>query len=156
MPTTIDNQISFLKEIDKLKNIVRKSPLTDRSRRENSAEHSWHLAMYALILSDHSDRAINIDRVIRMLSIHDIVEIDAGDHPIHDALDPDNLATLERDAADRIFGLFLSLKRKICEIYGLSLKRVSQVTQYLRRLLIGCSLWYTTLLPAAAPGTRRL
>ncbi|WP_236451737.1 HD domain-containing protein [Stutzerimonas stutzeri] len=105
MLATIDNQISFLSEIDKLKNIIRKSPLTDRSRRENSAEHSWHLAMYALILSDHSDRAINMDRVIRMLLIHDIVEIDAGDHPLHETVDTDKQYNLERDAANRIFGL---------------------------------------------------
>lgn len=105
MPTTIDNQIAFLREIDKLKGIVRKSPLIDQSRLENSAEHSWHLAMYALILSEHADGDINIDRVIRMLLIHDIVEIDAGDHPIHGAVDSSAQEKLEVAAASRIFGL---------------------------------------------------
>ncbi|HDZ55090.1 MAG TPA: HD domain-containing protein [Pseudomonas xinjiangensis] len=93
------------REIDKLKGVVRKSPLTDQSRRENSAEHSWHLAMYALILSDHADRDIDINRVIRMLLIHDIVEIDAGDHPLHEAVDLDAQEKLEIAAASRIFGL---------------------------------------------------
>jgi putative hydrolase of HD superfamily len=98
-------QLSFLREIDRLKNIVRKSPLIDQSRRENSAEHSWHLAMYALILSDLSNEEIDINRVIRMLLIHDIVEIDAGDHPIHESTHNGNQEALEQEAARRIFGL---------------------------------------------------
>jgi putative hydrolase of HD superfamily len=101
----MDQQLSFLREIDKLKNVVRKSPLIDRSRKENSAEHSWHLAMYALILSESSNQEIDINRVIRMLLIHDIVEIDAGDHPIHDSVNNENQELLERQAALRIFGL---------------------------------------------------
>lgn len=101
----MDQQLSFLKEIDKLKNVIRKSPLVDQSRKENSAEHSWHLALYALVLSDQADTAINIDRVIRMLLIHDIVEIDAGDHPIHESSLTENQKELELKAAQRIFGL---------------------------------------------------
>jgi len=101
----MDKQLSFLREIDALKKVVRKSPLIDKSRKENSAEHSWHLAMYALVLSDYSDDIINIDRVIRMLLIHDIVEIDAGDHPIHESTNINNQEQLERKAARRIFGL---------------------------------------------------
>ena len=91
----MEKQLSFLREIDKLKNIIRKSPLIDQSRKENSAEHSWHLAMYALVLSEFSNKTINIDRVIRMLLIHDIVEIDAGDHPIHDTTNTENQEELE-------------------------------------------------------------
>ncbi len=101
----MEKQLSFLREIDQLKSVVRKSPLIDQSRRENSAEHSWHLAMYALILSGSSNEAINIDRVIRMLLIHDIVEIDAGDHPIHEPINNDAQEELELQAAKRIFGL---------------------------------------------------
>ena len=103
--STMEKQLSFLREIDKLKNIIRKSPLIDQSRKENSAEHSWHLAMYALVLSEFSNKTINIDRVIRMLLIHDIVEIDAGDHPIHDTTNTENQEELEKQAAQRIFGL---------------------------------------------------
>lgn len=101
----MDQQLSFLREIDKLKNVVRKSPLIDRSRKENSAEHSWHLAMYALILSESSNQEIDINRVIRMLLIHDIVEIDAGDHPIHESANRENQELSEQKAAQRIFGL---------------------------------------------------
>ena len=102
---TMKNQLSFLREIDQLKSLVRKSPLIDQSRKENSAEHSWHLAMYALVLSGSSNEKINIDRVIRMLLIHDIVEIDAGDHPIHDVSNNEQQEKLEQQAAKRIFGL---------------------------------------------------
>jgi 5'-deoxynucleotidase YfbR-like HD superfamily hydrolase len=101
----MDQQLAFLVEIDKLKNVVRKSPLIDRSRNENSAEHSWHLAMYALVLSSAANPEVNIDRVIRMLLIHDIVEIDAGDHPIHEPTDSAAQRELETNAAQRLFGL---------------------------------------------------
>lgn len=101
----MEKQLDFLREIDQLKSVVRKTPLIDQSRKENSAEHSWHLAMYALILSGTSNKAINIDRVIRMLLIHDIVEIDAGDHPIHETANREAQEELEEQAAKRIFGL---------------------------------------------------
>lgn len=103
--SVIEQQIHFLKEIDQLKSVIRKSPLINQSRRENSAEHSWHLAMYALILRDHANAPINLDRVLKMLLIHDIVEIDAGDHPIHEAVDHAAQEAKELAAAERIFGL---------------------------------------------------
>lgn len=106
----IEQQLHFLREIDQLKSVTRKSPLINQSRRENSAEHSWHLAMYALILKDSSDKEINIDRVIKMLLIHDIVEIDAGDHPIHETTDNTAQEEAEQQAADRIFGLLPRLQ----------------------------------------------
>lgn len=101
----LEQQVAFLKEIDELKSVIRKSPLINQSRRENSAEHSWHLAMYALILQQHAEPPINIDRVIKMLLIHDIVEVDAGDHPIHEAVDNSAQEALEQQAAERLFGL---------------------------------------------------
>lgn len=110
--TKIEQQMSFLCEIDQLKGIIRKSPLIDMSRKENSAEHSWHLAMYAMVLNDSSDAAINIDRVIRMLLIHDIVEIDAGDFPIHESPDTNHQEALEKKAAKRIFGLLPAEQEK--------------------------------------------
>ncbi|WP_339718392.1 HD domain-containing protein [Marinomonas primoryensis] len=102
---TLDKQLDFLREIDQLKSVIRKSPLIDQSRKENSAEHSWHLAMYALILKDSSEKEINIERVIKMLLIHDIVEIDAGDHPLHETIDNSLQEEAERKAAERIFSL---------------------------------------------------
>ncbi|GAB2189918.1 HD domain-containing protein [Sessilibacter sp. MAH1] len=101
----MDKKIDFLVEIDKLKNVIRSSPLVDSSRRENSAEHSWHLAMYALILADEAPEGVDINRVIRMLLIHDIVEIDAGDHPIYGSTEPKDQQEKELKAADRLFGL---------------------------------------------------
>ncbi|ETI59246.1 HD domain-containing protein [Marinomonas profundimaris] len=101
----IEQQLDFLREIDQLKSVIRKSPLIDQSRKENSAEHSWHLAMYALILKDRSENPINVDRVIKMLLIHDIVEIDAGDHPIHETTENSLQEEAELNAAERIFGL---------------------------------------------------
>lgn len=103
--TRLDHQIAFLNEADKLKTIIRGTPLCDASRYENSAEHSWHLTLYALVLADQAGPGVDINRVIRMLILHDLVEIDAGDNPIFGDHDLDEMAALEQAAADRIFGL---------------------------------------------------
>ncbi|MNR88995.1 5'-deoxynucleotidase YfbR [compost metagenome] len=103
--STLEQQINFLKEIDRLKSVVRQSPLLDQSRKENSAEHSWHLAMYALILNDYASGTVNTNRVIQMLLLHDIVEIDVGDFPIHGGSSHEVQAEQEASAARRIFGL---------------------------------------------------
>lgn len=108
----LEKQMAFLREIDNLKNVIRKSPLMDMSRKENSAEHSWHLAMYAMILHGSADEPVNLDRVLRMLLIHDIVEIDAGDHPIHESNGINNQEALEYKAAERIFGLLPAEQEK--------------------------------------------
>jgi putative hydrolase of HD superfamily len=100
----LSRRVDFLREIDRLKSVVRQSPLLDRSRKENSAEHSWHLAMYALVLADYAAGSIDITRVMKMLLLHDIVEVDAGDMPIHGASN-EHQAELETRAAERIFGL---------------------------------------------------
>lgn len=104
-PPDLDRQLAFLREIDRLKGIVRLTPLIDRSRRENSAEHSWHLAMYALILAEHAAGSIDILRVVKMLLIHDIVEIDAGDVPFHAPETHAGQQAREQQAAERLFGL---------------------------------------------------
>lgn len=105
MTTRLAAQTAFLVEADKLKTVERSSVLMDRSRPENSAEHSWHAALYALILAPLADPSVNIDRVIAMLLLHDLVEIDVGDHPIHIDVDAAEVATREAAAAKRIFGL---------------------------------------------------
>ncbi len=101
----LDAQLSFLTEIDRLKLVLRASPTACGTRRENAGEHSWHIAMYALVLAEHADGDVSVDRAIRMLLLHDIVEIDAGDVPIHLEIDGAAQAAKERAAADRIFGL---------------------------------------------------
>ncbi len=98
-------QLAFLAELDRLKSVVRQSPLINRSRKENSAEHSWHLAMFALVLSGHAPD-VDALHAAKLLLIHDIVEIDAGDAPIHVATKRRALLEqAERQAAERIFGL---------------------------------------------------
>lgn len=102
-------QFAFLNEADRLKSVLRATTLCDGSRPENSGEHSWHLALYALTLADQSEPGVDINRVIRMLLLHDLVEIDVGDVPIHSANGAAHAsaATMqaEQRAADRIFGL---------------------------------------------------
>lgn len=109
MTARLDQQFAFLNEADRLKSVLRATTLVDGSRPENSGEHSWHLALYALVLADQAAPGVDINRVIRMLLIHDLVEIDVGDVPIHSA---NGLAhgsadtqAAEAQAADRIFGL---------------------------------------------------
>jgi len=98
-------QVSFLIEIDRLKHVLRRSRLADGSRQENSAEHSWHLAVAALLLAEHADRPVDLARVVKMALIHDIVEIDAGDTFFYDAAGALDKADREARAADRLFGL---------------------------------------------------
>ncbi|CAB3893355.1 HD domain-containing protein [Achromobacter deleyi] len=103
--TALEKQLGFLREIDRLKSVVRQSPLLDASRKENSAEHSWHLAMYALVLSEYACGPVDTGRVMRMLLLHDVVEIDVGDFPIHGGSSAQVQAEQEDVAAVRLFGL---------------------------------------------------
>ena len=98
-------QVNFIKEIDKLKYIQRKTKLFNSDRHENDAEHSWHLAMMTLVLAEHSDAPIDVLKVLKMVLIHDIVEIDAGDTFIYDSLKNHTNTDEELVAAKRIFGL---------------------------------------------------
>lgn len=98
-------QVAFIKEIDKLKYIQRKTKLFNSDRHENDAEHSWHLAMMTIVLSAHSDKPIDVLKVVKMVLIHDIVEIDAGDVFIYDTVKNHTNTDEELLAAQRIFGL---------------------------------------------------
>ena len=98
-------QIAFLAEIDRLKGVLRQTLLCDRSRQENSAEHSWHLAMCAVILAEYADESVDIARVIRMALVHDLVEIDAGDTFAYDVQANTDRAEREQKAAARLFGM---------------------------------------------------
>lgn len=108
-PDRLQAQFAFLNEADRLKSVLRATTLVDGSRRENSGEHSWHLALYAMVLADQAGPEVRIDRVIRMLVVHDLVEIDVGDVPIHSqngaAHGSADTQAAEAAAADRIFGL---------------------------------------------------
>ena len=98
-------QVAFIKEIDKLKYIQRKTKLFNSDRPENDAEHSWHLAMMTIVLAEHSDKPIDLLKVVKMVLIHDIVEIDAGDTFIYDSTKNHTNTEEELLAAKRIFGL---------------------------------------------------
>jgi len=98
-------QVAFLAEADKLKTILRRTPIADGSRPENSAEHSWHLVLAAMTLAEYAPPGVNLRRVLELLTIHDLVEIDAGDTFAYDETGYETKAERERVAADRLFGL---------------------------------------------------
>ncbi|MEE9536436.1 MAG: HD domain-containing protein [Desulfobacterales bacterium] len=99
-------QIEFVLEVDKLKKILRRTTLMDRSRHENSAEHSWHIALIVLVLSEYADeKNLNLLQVIKLLLTHDLVEIDAGDTYCYDESGVQDQKEREKRAADRIFNI---------------------------------------------------
>jgi putative hydrolase of HD superfamily len=103
--TRLEQQMKFILEVDKLKSIIRQNYLIDGSRKEDDADHSWHLALMCALLSEHSNEKIDVIKTIIMVLIHDIVEIDAGDTYAYDA--SGNVSKKERElvAAERIFNL---------------------------------------------------
>ena len=104
MNARLNKQIEFLVEIDKLKSVFRQTYLLNESRKENDAEHSWHLAMAAVVLAEHAaEPGIDLAKVIRMVLVHDLVEIDAGDTFAYDRQANRDKAQRERAAAERIF-----------------------------------------------------
>jgi putative hydrolase of HD superfamily len=105
MHNRLKQQLDFLLEIDRLKEVLRQSYICRGLRRENSSEHSWHLAVMALVLAEHANRAVDIVRVVKMALVHDLVEIDAGDTFCYDDAANAGKADREAVAADRVFGL---------------------------------------------------
>jgi len=101
----LEAQLRFIIEIDKLKHVLRQTLLTDGSRRENDAEHSWHIATMAFLLAEYAEAPVDAGRVARMLLLHDVVEIDAGDTFIHDERGNADKAEREEAAAARLYGL---------------------------------------------------
>ena len=98
-------QLAFLAELDGLKHVLRRNLVMDESRRENSVEHSWHAAMMALVLGEHAPRGADAARAARMLMLHDVIEIDAGDTFCYDAAGMAAKDEQERLAAERLFGM---------------------------------------------------
>jgi len=101
----LKQQIEFLIELDKLKSVLRRTILSHEARRENSGEHSWHVTMVALLFQEYANEEVDILKVMKMLLIHDVVEIDAGDVYIYDKQSNEGKVDREREAAERIFGL---------------------------------------------------
>ena len=101
----LEQQLQFILEIDKVKKIIRQTPLSDASRKENDAEHSWHIALMAYLLQEYAEEPVEVSKVMLMVLIHDLVEIDAGDTYAYDTEGAKTKDERERKAADRIFGL---------------------------------------------------
>lgn len=104
----LEQQISFILEIDKLKHIYRQNLVVDGSRRENDVEHSWHLAIMAVLLQEYAAEPIDVNKVLRMVLLHDLVEIDAGDTFCYDAQAGLDKEERETKAAERLYSLLPS------------------------------------------------
>jgi len=105
MNETLRSQLAFIERLDGLKSVVRRNVLADGSRQENSAEHSWHVALMAWICAEQADEPVDVDRAIRMLLLHDVVEIEAGDTYVYDVEARRDQAEREQAAALHLFGL---------------------------------------------------
>ena len=104
----LERQLAFIQELDRLKGVLRQTRVLDGARQENSAEHSWHLALCAMTLAEYAPPGTDLLRVLRMVLVHDVVEIDAGDAFAYDASVNVGKEERERLAAERIFGLLPS------------------------------------------------
>lgn len=114
----LNKDIQFILELDKMKSILRQTSLIDGSRNENDAEHSWHIAVMAMVLSEYANKEIDICKAIKMLLVHDIIEIYAGDTFCYDTEANKSKKERELEAADRIFGILDQDKgRKIRELW---------------------------------------
>ncbi|MCR5718027.1 MAG: HD domain-containing protein [Oscillospiraceae bacterium] len=101
----LEQQLAFLLELDKLKNVYRQTMVLHEDRQENDAEHSFHLALMAAVLAEHAKEPVNVQHVMQMVLIHDAVEVDAGDTYAYDAAGNADKRERELKAADRIFAL---------------------------------------------------
>lgn len=112
MDSRLDKQFEFIGEIDKEKKIVRQTFLSDGSRKENDAEHAWHAAIMAVLLSEYANEKIDVLKTVTMLLLHDVVEIDAGDTYAYDEEGKKTQRQREVTAADRIYGLLPEDQKK--------------------------------------------
>ena len=101
----LERQLQFLLELDKQKEIVRQTYLADASRKEGDAEHAWHLAVMAFLLADYANEEIDVLKTVKMVLLHDVVEIDAGDTYAYDTEGSKTKRIREERAADRIYGM---------------------------------------------------
>ncbi|OAN45337.1 HD domain-containing protein [Magnetospirillum moscoviense] len=104
-PDRLTRQLAFVAELDRLKTVTRQTLLADSSRPENDAEHSWHVAVMALLLAEYAPAGADATKACHMLLIHDVVEIDAGDTFIHDEAGNASKAAREEEAAQRLYGI---------------------------------------------------
>ncbi len=105
VPARLAAQIRFVVEVDRLKTVLRASPLVADDRRENDAEHSWHLALMVLVLAEYADDPIDVGKTVKLVLLHDLIEVYAGDTPLYDAVAAQDQEEREQAAADRLFAL---------------------------------------------------
>lgn len=105
MDNRLQQQLAFLVEIDRMKNVMRQTLLADSSRRESDAEHSFSLAMFAMLLAEHAEEEIDVSRVIRMVLVHDLIEIYAGDTFCYDQKGNEDKEAREKEAADKLYAM---------------------------------------------------
>lgn len=122
----LQQQMKFILEVDKVKQIIRQTYLADGSRKENDAEHSWHLALMAVLLKEYANEEVDLAKVIPMVLLHDLVEIDAGDTYAYDQAGLATQRARETKAADRILVCFQKIRVQSSEIYGKNLKHMRQ------------------------------
>jgi len=101
----LQKQLWFLMEIDRMKTVLRRNVIADKSKQEDDAEHSWHMAVMAMVLFEYAPKGTDLLRVLKMALIHDLVEVYAGDTFCYDKTANQEKETRERDAADKLFGL---------------------------------------------------
>lgn len=124
LDTRLKQQIQFIVEVDKVKNIFRQTYLADANRKENDAEHSWHLALMAVLLKDYMKEEIDLAKVMIMVLIHDLVEIDAGDTYAYDESGAATKREREEKAADRILDYCRKIRDKNSASCGKSSKLI--------------------------------
>lgn len=106
------DQLAFVAEVDKLKTVLRQSPLAAAPRRENDAEHSWHLALMVIVLAEYADEPIDVGHTVKLVVVHDLIEIYAGDTPLYDEEGQRTQQRREQAAADRLFGMLPADQRR--------------------------------------------
>ena len=138
----LQKQMDFIVEVDKVKQIIRQTYLSDASRKEDDAEHSWHLALMAVLLSEYSNEEVDLKKVVPMVLIHDLVEIDAGDTYAYDEAGAQTKVERETKAADRIFGCFRKIRADGSGTSGTNLRHMRVQTPNLHTCLITASRFF--------------
>lgn len=141
--TRLEQQLNLLMELDKLKAVLRRTRVRCADGRfENSAEHSWHVAMMALLLQEHANEPVDIAKVVKMLLLHDMVEIDAGDTFVYDTAAYETQQQTELEAAKRLFGMLPDDQGEALFRFGASLRQQNRQRPDLLRRWIDLSRCY--------------
>ena len=139
MTDRLRKQLAFILELDQEKNILRQTHLSNHGRRENDAEHAWHMAIMAYLLQEYSNAPIDVAKVMLMCLLHDVVEIDAGDTYAYDEKGKETQKAREEAAKERIYGLLPEDQRNVSSSFLRSLKHGKRQNQNLHMPWITCS-----------------